>query len=170
MNLIPQQARDRCGKWLDPLGVLLMRWHVRRDLRATVGTLVVVGSAAAFALGEVRWGGWLLLVAGLFDMVDGRVARQGGTTTTFGAFYDSTLDRVGEALLFGGIALYFLQGGVPAARVTPAVAATLVALAAALLVSLTRAPAAQRGLSVKVGIAQRAERVLLVGVPTAAFG
>src|SRR6266851_1448150 len=104
MNLIPQQARDRVGTLLDPLALLLIRWRVRPNLITTVGTLVVVGSAAAFALGEVRWGGWLLLVAGLFDMVDGRVARQGGTTTTFGAFYDSTLDRVGEALLFGGIA------------------------------------------------------------------
>ncbi len=170
MNLIPQQARDRVGTLLDPLALLLIRWRVRPNLITTVGTLVVVGSAAAFALGEVRWGGWLLLVAGLFDMVDGRVARQGGTTTTFGAFYDSTLDRVGEALLFGGIALHFLQGGVPAARVTPAVAATLVALAASLLVSYTRARAEGLGLSVKVGIAQRAERVLLVGVPTAAFG
>src|SRR5216684_3528985 len=115
MNLIPQQARDRVGTLLDPLALLLIRWRVRPNLITTVGTLVVVGSAAAFALDEVRWGGWLLLVAGLFDMVDGRVARQGGTTTTFGAFYDSTLDRVGEALLFGGIALHFLQGGVPAA-------------------------------------------------------
>jgi CDP-diacylglycerol--glycerol-3-phosphate 3-phosphatidyltransferase len=170
MNLIPQQARDRFGTLLDPLALLLIRWHVRPNLITTVGTLVVVGSAAAFALGEVRWGGWLLLVAGLFDMVDGQVARQGGTTTTFGAFYDSTLDRVGEAVLFGGIALYFLGGGVPATRVTPAVAATLVALAGSLLVSYTRARAEGLGLSVKVGIAQRAERVLVLGVPTAAFG
>jgi CDP-diacylglycerol--glycerol-3-phosphate 3-phosphatidyltransferase len=170
MILIPQQVRDRFGKLLDPLALLLIRWHVRPNLITTVGTLVVVGSAAAFALGEVRWGGWLLLVAGLFDMVDGRVARQGGTSTTFGAFYDSTLDRVGEALLFGGIALYFLQGGVPAARVTPAVAATLIALAASLLVSYTRARAEGLGLSVKVGIAQRAERVLLLAVPTATVG
>jgi CDP-diacylglycerol--glycerol-3-phosphate 3-phosphatidyltransferase len=170
MNLIPQQARDRFGTLLDPLALLLIRWHVRPNLITTVGTLVVVGSATAFGLGAARWGGWLLLVAGLFDMVDGRVARQGGTTTTFGAFYDSTLDRVGEAFLFGGIALYFLGGGGPAARVTPAVAATLVALAGSLLVSYTRARAEGLGLSVKVGIAQRAERVLVLGVPTAAFG
>lgn len=170
MNLIPQQARDRFGTWLDPLALLLIRWNVRPNLITTVGTLVVVGSAAAFAAGEVRWGGWLLLVAGLFDMVDGRVARQGGTTTTFGAFYDSTLDRVGEAVLFGGITLYFLGGSVPVARVTPAVTATLAALAGSLLVSYTRARAEGLGLSVRVGIAQRAERVLLLGVPTAAFG
>src|SRR5260370_24160663 len=140
MNLIPQQVRDRFGTLLDPVALLLIRWHGRPNLITTVGTLVVVGSAAAFALGDVRWGGWLLLVAGLFDMVDGQVARQGGTTTTFGAFYDSTLDRVGEALLFCGIALYFLGGGVPAVRVTPAVAVALVAPAARPPVAYTPAP------------------------------
>src|SRR5260370_196340 len=149
MNLIPQQARDGVGTLLDPLALLLIRWRVRPNLITTVGTLVVVGSAAAFALGEVRWGGWLLLVAGLFDMVDGRVARQGGTTTTFGAFYDSTLDRVGEALLFGGIARHFLQGGGPAARLTPAAAAPLVAVAASPLVASTPAP--PEGLGEAVG-------------------
>src|SRR5260370_9671590 len=137
MNLLAPQALDRVGPLLDPRARLLIRCRVRPNLITTVGTLVVVGSAAAFALGEVRWGGWLLLVAGLFDMVDGRVARQGGTTTTFGAFYDSTLDRVGEALLFGGIPLHFLQGGGPAARVTPAAAATPPPPAAALLPSHT---------------------------------
>src|SRR5256884_2046610 len=91
-------------------------------------------------------------------------------TTTFGAFYDSTLDRVGEAALFGGIALYFLRGGVPPERLTFAVVACLVALAASLIVSYTRARAEGLGLTAKVGIAQRAERVLLLGVPTLFFG
>src|SRR6266487_2054655 len=90
--------------------------------------------------------------------------------TTFGAFFDSTLDRLGEAALFSGIAIYFLRGGVAPARVTLAVAACLVALTASLLVSYTRARAEGLGLSVKVGIAQRAERVLLLGAPTLFFG
>src|SRR2546422_6695137 len=105
-----------------------------------------------------------------FDMVDGRVAREGSMTTTFGAFYDSTLDRVGEAALFTGIAVYFLRGGVPAERLTAAVLACFVALAASLLVSYTRARAEGLGLTAPVGVAQRAERVLLLGVPTLFFG
>jgi CDP-diacylglycerol--glycerol-3-phosphate 3-phosphatidyltransferase len=91
-------------------------------------------------------------------------------TTTFGAFYDSTLDRVGEAALFSGIAVYFLRGGVPPDRVTWAVVACLVALSASLLVSYTRARAEGLGLTAKVGIAQRAERVLLLGAPTMFLG
>src|SRR3989449_9281636 len=127
---------------------------IRRPPRSTLfpyTTLFrsVVASAAAFALGAVRWGGFLLLFSGVFDMVDGRVARQGSMVTTFGAFYDSTLDRVGESVLFGGIATYFLRGGVAAQRLTPAVLACFVALAASPLVSYTRARAEGLGLTAK---------------------
>ena len=170
MNVIPQRVRDGFGRLLDPLALALIRLHVRPNLITTVGTLVVIASATAFAVGWARWGGFLLLFSGLFDMVDGRVARQGDMTTTFGAFFDSTLDRVGEAALFSGIAVFFLRGGVPAGRVTWAVAACLIALSASLLVSYTRARAEGLGLTAKVGIAQRAERVLLLGVPTMFLG
>ena len=170
MNLIPQRVRDGFGRLLDPLALALIRLHVRPNLITTVGTLVVVASATAFALGWVRSGGFLLLLSGLFDMVDGRVARRGDMVSTFGAFYDSTLDRVGEAALFGGIAVYFLRGGVPPDRVMWAVVACLVALSASLLVSYTRARAEGLGLTAKVGIAQRAERVLLLGAPTMFLG
>ena len=170
MNVIPQRVRDGFGNLLDPLAAALIRLHVRPNLITTVGTLIVIASAAAFAVGRVRWGGALLLVSGLFDMVDGRVARRGHMITTFGAFYDSTLDRVGEAALFSGIAVYFLLGGVAPPRMTLAVLACFVGLTASLLVSYTRARAEGLGLTVKVGIAQRAERVLLLGVPTMFLG
>ena len=170
MNVIPQRVRDGFGRLLDPLAAALIRWHVRPNVITSLGTLVVVASATAFATGWVRVGGFLVLFSGLFDMVDGRVARLGNMTTTFGAFYDSTLDRVGEAALFSGIAVFFLRGGVPSQRLTVAVAACIVALAASLLVSYTRARAEGLGLTAKVGIAQRAERVLLLGAPTTFLG
>ncbi len=170
MNVIPQKVRDGFEKVLDPLAHLLIRFHVRPNVITTIGTLILVASAAAFALGAVRWGGLLLLCSGVFDMVDGRVARQGSMTTTFGAFYDSTLDRIGESALFTGIGVYFLRGGVAAGQLTPAVLACFVALAASLLVSYTRARAEGLGLTAKVGIAQRAERVLLLGAPTLFLG
>src|SRR6266700_3171310 len=170
MNVIPQRVRDGFGKLIEPLAVVFIRLHIRPNLITTVGTLVVIASATAFGLGWVRPGGLLLLVSGVFDLLDGRVARRADMTTTFGAFYDSTLDRVGESALFGGIALYFLRGGVPAERLTLAVVACLVALAASLIVSYTRARAEGLGLTAQVGIAQRAERVLLLGAPTLFFG
>lgn len=170
MIVIPQKVRDGFGTLLDPLALQLIRLHVRPNFITTIGTLVIVASAATFATGRARWGGLLLLVSGLFDMVDGRVARDGGMSTTFGAFYDSTLDRVGESALFTGIAVSFLRAGMAPERLAAAVVACFVALAASLLVSYTRARAEGLGLSVKVGIAQRAERVLLLGAPTLFFG
>jgi len=150
MNVIPQNVRDGFGKLIDPLAIVFIRLHVRPNLITTVGTLVVIASATAFGVGWVHLGGFLLLVSGMFDLLDGRVARRADMTTTFGAFYDSTLDRVGESALFSGIAVYFLRGGVPPERLTLAVVACLVALAASLIVSYTRARAEGLGLTAKV--------------------
>src|SRR2546425_1217275 len=130
MNVIPQVVRDGFVRLLGPLVQLLVRLHVHPNLITTVGTLVVLGSAAAFATGRIQWGGFLLLFSGIFDLLDGRVARETGRASAFGAFYDSTLDRVGEAALFTGIAIYFMRGGVPPDRVQPGVALGFLALAA----------------------------------------
>ena len=116
MNLIPQAVRRGAMQLLGPLVQLMVRLHVRPNTITTIGTLIVVASAVAFAIGRPHWGGFLLLFSGIFDMLDGRVARDGDAGTTFGAFYDSTLDRVGESALFTGIAIYFLNGGVTPER------------------------------------------------------
>jgi len=112
----------------------------------------------------------LLLASGIFDILDGQVARNGNRASTFGAFYDSTLDRVGETAVFLGIAVWFAQGGVPAARMPLAVGLAITALSASMLVSYTRARAEGLGLECKVGIAQRAERFVVLGVSTVVFG
>lgn len=136
----------------------------------TVGTLVLVGSGVAFAAASVRLGALLLLLSGLCDMLDGKVARGNGLVTKFGAFYDSTLDRIGEALLFLGIAWYFVSGGVTGGLVPLAMAMTFIAAGAGLIVSYARARAEGLGLDCKVGIAQRAERIVGLGGPTLFFG
>src|SRR5438093_12173284 len=96
MNLIPQAVRDGFARLLGPLAAWLIRMHVRPNVLTTVGTLVVVGSALTFALGKARWGGFLLLFSVVFDMVDGRVARERGMMQSFGAFDDSTTGSVRE--------------------------------------------------------------------------
>jgi len=90
--------------------------------------------------------------------------------TTFGAFYDSTLDRLGESAIFAGLAVYFERGGVPAERQTLALGIALGAMAMSTLVSYARARAEGLGLECKVGIAPRAERILLLGAPAMLFG
>jgi CDP-diacylglycerol--glycerol-3-phosphate 3-phosphatidyltransferase len=124
----------------------------------------------AYWQGFPRWGGALLLASGLFDILDGQVARLGTLSTKFGAFYDSTLDRVGESAVFLGIAIWFIHGGLPADLQDIGVGLAITALAASLLVSYTRARAEGLGLEAKVGIAQRAERFLVLGAPTLVFG
>jgi len=170
MNVIPQRVKDGFVRLMAPLARGLILAGVPPNTITTLGTLVVLGSGLAFGTGSIRLGGLLLLVSGLFDLLDGQVARQGGKTTTFGAFYDSTLDRVGEGAVFTGLIFYFLRGPLPADLKPRAIAAGLLALVASLLVSYTRARAEALGVDNKVGIAARAERILLLGLPALALG
>src|SRR6266516_4629478 len=170
MNVIPQRVKDGFVRLLGPLARLLITSGVHPNTITTVGTLVVVGSGVAFGTGAVRLGGSLLLISGILDLLDGQVARLGGKITAFGAFYDSTLDRIGEAAVFAGLIFYFSSGPLPADMKPRALAAGLVALVASFLVSYTRARAEALGVENKVGIAARAERLLLLGIPTLVFG
>ena len=170
MNVIPQRVKDGFVGLLGPAARGLIAGGVNPNTITTVGTLLVIGSGVAFGFGTIRLGGFLLLLSGIFDLLDGQVARQGGKITTFGAFYDSTLDRIGEAAVFVGLIFYFLTGPLPADMKSWALAAGLLALVASLLVSYTRARAEALGIENKVGIAPRAERILLLGLPALALG
>ncbi len=170
MSLIPKRLQHGLERTLAPVIDWLIASRVHPDALTSIGTLILVGSAVAFGFGYARIGGLLLLLSGVFDMLDGRVARGSGRPSKFGAFYDSTLDRVGELALFGGIALFFLTGGVSEPWVVWAVGISIVAMGASLIVSYARARAEGLGLDCKVGVAQRAERILGLGVPTLFFG
>ena len=160
---------------VDPLVARLIRSGVRPNTITTVGTGLVLVSAAVFGTGHIRIvdravvpsepgaGGLLLLLSGVADTLDGQVARGGAMVTRFGAFYDSTLDRVGDGATFIGIGAYFLTAPDVAHRVAATIAC-MVAILSSLLVSYARARAEGLGIDCKVGIAQRAERILLVGV------
>jgi CDP-diacylglycerol--glycerol-3-phosphate 3-phosphatidyltransferase len=170
MSLIPGIVRRGYEGALAPVVRALIDARVSPNTITTIGTVVLGASAVAFGFGAVRLGGLLLLLSGMMDTLDGRVARGSGGVTKFGAFYDSTLDRVGESALFAGIAIYFVRGGVPAAWMIPALVTAIVALTAGLIVSYARARAEGLGLECKVGIAQRAERVIGIGAPSLLFG
>ncbi len=170
MRLYPNALRRVFESWLDPLIRFLTHVGVNPNTLTTLGTFVLLGSGTAFGLGRPRLGGLLLLLSGVFDMLDGRVARRGAKVTKFGAFYDSTLDRVGESALLGGIAVFFVSGGVPARLEIWALGIGILAVTMGLTVSYARARAEGLGLDCRVGIAQRAERILGLGVPTLFFG
>jgi phosphatidylinositol phosphate synthase len=154
---------------VNPLVERLIRAGVRPNTITTIGTGLVLVSALAYATGHIRTGGILLLLSGVADTLDGQVARGGAMVTRFGAFYDSTLDRVGDGATFIGIGAFLLTAPDVAYR-SPAVILCMVAILASVLVSYARARAEGLGLDCKVGIAQRAERILGLGLASAVFG
>ena len=154
---------------LQPVADWLIRMRVRPNAITTASAIVVIGAGVAFGLDRARLGAAWLLLSGLLDMLDGQVARGGGMVSTFGALFDSTLDRAGEAILFAGIAVYFETAPSQAVPVL-GVVLTLAALTGSFLVSYARARAEGLGLECRVGIAQRPERILGVGAPTLFFG
>lgn len=131
---------------------------------ATVLGLLLNGVAAAIiASGNLRLGGLMLLFAGLFDMVDGALARVRNLKTTFGAFFDSTLDRYAEGLVLLGVIIFALSLRDTTQR-TELVALAYLAALSSLLVSYARARAEGLGLSLKSGLMARPERVLLLAL------
>ena len=154
---------------VSPLVDRLIRAGVRPNTITTIGTGLVLISAVVYASGHIRIGGLLLLLSGVADTLDGQVARGGAMVTRFGAFYDSTLDRVGDGATFIGIGAFLLTSPDVAYR-TPAVILCMVAILGSVLVSYARARAEGLGLDCKVGIAQRAERVLGLGLASLVFG
>ena len=154
---------------VNPMVEWLIRAGVRPNTITTIGTGLVLVSAVAYGMGHIRIGGALLLLSGVADTLDGQVARGGAMVTRFGAFYDSTLDRVGDGATFIGIGAFLLTAPDVTHR-TAAVIACMVAILSSLLVSYARARAEGLGLDCKVGIAQRAERILGLGVASLAVG
>lgn len=154
---------------MQPLVGALIRAGVKPNAITTFGTLLVLVSALFFGAGWVRLGGLFLLLSGITDTIDGQVARGGAMVTRFGAFYDSTLDRIGDGATFIGIGAYLLWAPDVAYR-EAGVIMCMLAVLFSLVVSYARARAEGLGLDCKVGIAQRAERIILLGVPTLIWG
>ncbi len=162
MKLVPPGLERRFFAIVDPFIGGLVRMGVRPNTITTIGLGLVIASAVAFGMGSIKLGGFLLLLSGLVDTFDGAVARRTGATSKFGAFYDSTLDRIGDGATFIGIGLYFMTAPDIAYR-NVAVVLCMVAIVTSLVVSYTRARAEGLGLECRVGIAQRAERIVGIG-------
>ena len=130
------------------------------NLLTIPGVLLNLGVAIVIATGHPQIGGFLLLVASAFDMLDGAVARATGLTSAFGGFLDSTLDRYSEALVFGGVLIYLLDTD-DAER---GAILTFIATVGALLISYARARAEAAGYKASVGLVARPERVILLAL------
>lgn len=156
---VRQRVSDGARSIVDPVIRGLVRMGVGPNAITIAGFTLVVASCALI-LAEQWVLSWLVfLVGSLSDMLDGSVARLSGKATTFGAFLDSTLDRLAEGLVLGSIGIVFARDGNQWA-----LAACFVALTASFLVSYTRARAEGLGIdSNRGGLMSRAERLFLIG-------
>jgi CDP-diacylglycerol--glycerol-3-phosphate 3-phosphatidyltransferase len=153
---------------IGPIGDWLVRRRVHPNTITTIGTLCTVIGGIIYATGHIRTAGWFLGLTALFDVLDGTVARRTGRSTTFGAFYDSTLDRVSDGAVLGGLVYFYAFSPRYSSHVMLIV--TLLGLVGAYMTSYTRARAEALGVDAKVGVLQRPERVTLLSAPQAFFG
>ena len=160
---------------IDPLVKLLIKIGFTPNGVTIIGFLLNVGVAVIFIAGGeegnrgdlsyVGWAGGLILFAGLFDMLDGQVARIGGMSSAYGALFDSVLDRYSESVMFLGICYYLVAHHYFLSSLF-----AFIALIGSMMVSYTRARSEGLGIENKGGLMQRPERVVLTGVSALACG
>jgi len=154
--------QNRARRIFAPVVAGLAAIGIPPTLVSLTGLALSLYGASLVADGGLAAGGLFLLIAGLCDIVDGDLARYRGSTSAFGAFIDSTLDRVTEFAYFGGIILYVVNR--PAGFTDFEVAIVIVALAGSVLTSYARARAEGLGVDCKVGLLERPERIILLAV------
>jgi CDP-diacylglycerol--glycerol-3-phosphate 3-phosphatidyltransferase len=162
-------------KVIDPFVKLLIKIGLTPNAVTSIGFVLNVGVAAIFIVGAedgnrgdfsyVGWAGALILFAGLFDMLDGQVARLGNMKSVFGALYDSVLDRYSELIMFLGICYYLVAHHYFLSSIF-----AFIALIGSMMVSYVRARAEGLGVDSKGGLMQRPERVVTIGLCAIACG
>jgi CDP-diacylglycerol--glycerol-3-phosphate 3-phosphatidyltransferase len=169
METVRKAVEKRLVAIFRPIIDWMVRKRVHPNVLSTVGFLVTMSSAFAFGYNHIRTAGALILLGGVFDLFDGRVARATGLASRFGAFYDSTLDRISEiAVYIGLLSLYNTYH--PQLGDVGTIYAIMLAMAGSLMISYTRARAEGLGIDCKVGLMQRGERVVMIGLAALLFG
>lgn len=168
-SIIRDALQKGIYKILNPFVRGLIKLGLTPNMVTTIGLLLNIGVALIFILAAERtnrgdlsyvgWAGALVLFAGVFDMLDGQVARLGNMSSRFGALYDSVLDRYSELILFLGICYYLIAHHYFLSSLF-----AFIALIGSMMVSYTRARAEGLGIECKGGLMQRPERIVTIGV------
>lgn len=161
------KARGPIGIAVDPLVRALARTPLTANGLTIIGTLGALGGALLIADGRLFAGTLVVWFFVMFDMLDGRLAKARGGTTLWGALLDSTLDRVSDGAVFAAVVWHFSRGSAAEAWVT---ALALYCLVSGAVISYVKARAEGLGIRCDVGIAERAERLILVLVGTGLHG
>jgi len=156
-------------KVIEPVVKIFIKLGLTPNIVTTIGFVLNIGVAVIFIIGGeagnrgdltyIGWAGGLILFAGLFDMLDGQVARLGNMKSTFGALYDSVLDRYSELIMFFGICYYLVAHHYFLSSIF-----AFTALIGSMMVSYVRARAESLGIECKGGLMQRPERVVTIGL------
>lgn len=154
---------------LNPLTDWMVRSRMHPNALTTLGFFVTCFAALMFHQHHVRTGGFFVLLGGLFDIFDGRVARLSGLGSKFGAFYDSTLDRISETVVFLGLLSLYNDYRLELGDVGM-IYLIMLAMAGSQMISYTRARAEAIGIDCRVGLMPRAERIVLIGSSALFFG
>lgn len=154
-----EKIKDDVAEILEPSTQFLVEKQFAPDWLTLIGFVFNVGAAVLFGFGYYFWAGLTVLVAGIFDLLDGQVARKGKTASKFGALLDSAVDRYSEIFIWFGIAVSFIR-----ANDLWTSSAVFFALAGSLMVSYVRARIEGLGGECKVGFMQRPERIIAIGV------
>ena len=174
-----ERAKALANGVLEPVVAGMAAIGLRPNHLTLLGFVISLGAGGAFGLGRFRTGAALAVVAGLFDILDGQLARRTGAITRFGAFFDSTLDRMADAALLLGFAWYYvvnlvdmavnpqrvvdnLEHGLEPITFALIAALAMLAVVGSFMVSYARARAEGLGLECKVGWFERPERIVLV--------
>ena len=152
-------TKDRLRRWALPLTRLVAQAGLTPNMLTVIGFLLNAGVAAVLATGRWQLGGVLLLLASAFDLLDGAVAQYAHKATAFGAFLDSNLDRLSEAVIYFGLLWVYAPQGM-----TTEILLIYATIVGSLLVSYARARAEGLGLKCEVGLLVRPERVILLAL------
>jgi CDP-diacylglycerol--glycerol-3-phosphate 3-phosphatidyltransferase len=146
-----------CGRIINRIVGALALSRIHPNVLTFLGLVINTWAAFLFAAGSFRWAGAVVILAGLFDMVDGRVARETNRVTRFGGFFDSVLDRYSDLALFMGLLVYYAS-----INRFFYIVLTAIVMTGSVMVSYTRARAECTIPKCKVGFLERPERVVLI--------
>jgi CDP-diacylglycerol--glycerol-3-phosphate 3-phosphatidyltransferase len=165
---ISKRNRERYLRVVGPVGDLFARSGVHPNVLSLAGLVLSAGAGLLYCQGRFFWAAWVVLFAGICDTLDGHIARQTNRNNSFGAFFDSTLDRYSDMFLFIGLAYYYAGSvSVPSTEIygqasSWTVVIIVFVIAGSFMVSYTRARAESLGIQCRAGMMQRPERVTLL--------
>lgn len=156
-TVLPKSIQKWFLRLVDPVIEFIVHFNVHPNFFTVLGLISSMIGAYFFARHNLRIGAIYILIGGLCDIIDGKVARKSGLSSKFGALFDSSLDRFSEVFMFLGVAIYFVKSGYSTTSIM-----VFLGLGGSMMVSYVRARAEGLGYACKVGIMQRPERIVYI--------